>query len=194
MIFRLAQKKDAWQIAEIHQQEIKKGFLSTLNNNFLTKIYSAIIGSKYSFCVIAEKDQKIRGFIAGVTDFNSFYLYFLKRYFFSAIVLIFPKIFNFKNIKKIFEVLFYPQKEENLPEAELLSMALSKDFQGKGIAGLMFNKFISEMKNRKINSFKVLVGSSLSPAIRFYEKNGFKFLKETRVHENVSRIYIYQLK
>ena len=193
MIFRLAQKKDARRIAEIHKQEIKKGFLCTLNNNLLTKIYSAIIDSRYSFCVVAEENQDVKGFIAGVINLNDFYFYFLKRYFFSAIILIFPEMLNLKNIKKILEILFYSQKEESLPEAELLSMALTKDFQGKGIAGPMFDKFISEMKDKKISVFKVLVGNILSPAIKFYEKNGFKFVKETKVHENVSRIYIYHL-
>ena len=47
---------------------------------------------------------------------------------------------------------------------------------------------------KNIKFFKVLVGKELKPAIGFYEKNGFKFLKNTKVHGNkTSRIYIYNV-
>jgi len=195
MIFRLAQKKDTWQIVKIHQREIKKGFLSTLSNNFLTKIYSAIVGSKHSFCVIAEEDQEIKGFIAGATDLNDFYLYFLKRHFLSVFFFLSPSIFNFRKVKKVFEALFYPNKEKELAVAELLTIAVKSQFRGKGIAGQMLERFISEMKNREVDIFKVVVGEVLLPAIKFYEKKGFKFVKNINIHkDNVSRIYIYQIK
>ena len=195
MIFRLAEKKDAWQIAEIHQREIKKGFLRTLSNKFLAKIYLAIVSSKYSFCIIAEEDQEIKGFVAGITNLSAFRLYFLKRYFFSVLFSFFPLIFNFRKIKKLFEVLFYPKKEKELTAAELLTIAVKSEFRGKGIAGQMLERFISEMKNREVDSFKVIVGEVLLSAVKFYEKSGFKFVKNINVHkDNVSRVYIYQIK
>ncbi len=194
MIFRLAKKEEARQIAEIHKQEIKKGFLSSLNIFFLTTLYSAIIKSTSSFCVVAEEGGRVIGFIAGSKNLKEFYRYFLKRYFIQAIFILLPQVFNLQKLRKIFEALFYPQKEKDLPEAELLTIAVKKDYQGQGIAGQMLFKFIVEMKNRKVKIFKVLVGSELEPAVKFYKKNGFEFVKDINVHKNqVSHVYIYDL-
>ena len=194
MIFCLADKNDALAIAQIHKNEIHKGFLSTLKLVFLKNLYSAIIESEYSFCIIAKEENAVVGFMSGVTNINKLYSYFLKKYFFQSVVLILQKIFSISFLRKIFETLLYPVKEKKLPHAELLTMAVSYQFQGQGIAGKMFSEFISEMKKRNIKSFKVLVGEELSPAIHFYEKNGFSFLKQVSVHSNkISRIYIYNL-
>ncbi|MCK4454163.1 GNAT family N-acetyltransferase [Candidatus Parcubacteria bacterium] len=194
MKIRLAEKKEAEQIAEIHKTEIKKGFLSSLRGPFLTNLYSAIIESEFSFCVVSEKDGRVVGFIAGVLDINKFYGYFLKKYFFQSVLMLLPQIFNFKKLKKIFESLFYPKKENNLPKAELLTIAVKKEFQGQGIAKQMFEKFVSEIKNRKVGIFKVIVGEELKPAIKFYEKNGFQFLKKISIHnKQASRVYVYPI-
>lgn len=191
----LAEKKDALAIAQIHKTEISQGFLSTLHISFLENVYSAIIESDASFCVVAKENDRVAGFICGVTDLKKFYAYFLKNYFFSSIVLLFRKFFSIQAIKKMIETLFYPVKEQELPLAELLTMAVSKQFQGQGIALKMFAEFLVQMKTRNIQEFKVLVGEELKPAIHFYEKNGFTFLKETSIHDNKkSRIYVYHLK
>lgn len=183
----LAEKKDASKIAKIHKQEIEKGFLSSLPAVFLEKLYVAIIEN--DFCIVAKEGGEITGFIAGTKNIKKLYAHFLKKYFFYSIIFLLPKIFS---AKKIVETLFYPKNEDI--KAELLTIAVKKEFQGQGVAKKMFEVFVSEMKNRDVSIFKVLVGEELLPAISFYEKNGFAFLKETEVHKgHKSRIYIYKL-
>ena len=206
MIFQLAKQNEAGQIAEIHKKEIKSGFLSTLKKPFLTKLYSAIIRSPYSFCLIAKEGEKVIGFVSGVTNVDRLYLYFLSRYFFHSTVALLPRAFSFVGLKKILETLFYPirkighfvkkgSKKGKLPKAELLSIAIDKDFQRQGIGGKLIKEFISEMKKRKIPDFKVIVGGNLKPAINFYEKNGFEFAKKIKIHDNqLSRVYVYYVK
>jgi ribosomal protein S18 acetylase RimI-like enzyme len=174
---------------------IKKGFLSSLKLAFSKNLYLSIIESEYSFCIVAKENDAVVGFISGVTDINKLYFYFLKKYFFQLVVLILQKIFSISFIKKVFEILFYPVKEKKLPHAELLTMAVASQFQGQGVAGKMFLEFILEMKKRNVENFKVLVGEELTPAIHFYEGNGFTFLKNTTVHKGKSsRIYTYKTK
>ncbi|GAI01963.1 unnamed protein product [marine sediment metagenome] len=195
MIIRLAQKNESWQIAEIHKKEIKKGFLSSLKKSFLEKLYSAIIESQFSFCIVAQEKDQVIGFVAGTTNIDKLYSYFLKKYFFQSVFVLLPKIFSFKSLKKIFETLFYPQKEKKLPKAEFLTIALKKGFQGQEIGSQMLQKFILEMKSKKVEVFKVIVGEELKPAIKFYEKNGFQFLKNITIHgEQPSRVYIYEVR
>lgn len=189
MEYLLAQKKYAKEIARIHKQEIVGGFLSSLPLSFLEKVYICIIEN--DFCVVAKERGEVLGFIAGTIDIKKLYKYFFRKYFFVSLIMLLPKILN---IKKIFETLFYPKKESNLPEAELLTIAIKKEFKGQGVAGKILEIFILEMRKRNIKEFKVLVGSELNNAIKFYEKSGFKFMKETSVHNNEkSLIYIYDL-
>src|SRR3989338_3905865 len=177
MIIRLAEKDDIEQIADIHQKEINKGFLSGIGSGFLEKVYLAIIKSKISFCVVDEENGKITGFIAGAVNLDKFFRYFFKNHFFTAFFSL------------------YPKKGNSLPEAELLTIAVINEFQGQGIAVQMLARFIYEMKNRKIGSFKVIVGESLTPAIKFYEKSGFRFVKNINIHGNyISRVYAYYIK
>jgi ribosomal protein S18 acetylase RimI-like enzyme len=195
MIIRLAEKEDVSQIVEIHREEIKSGFLSSLNGDILARIYLSAIESKNNFCIVAEENKEIIGFIAGTINIDKFYSNFIKKYFFSAVFALLPQIFNFRKLKKIIEVLIYPAKERHSPEAELLAVAVKKYFRGQGIAQQMLDKFISEMKNKRINDFKVVVGEKLLPAIKFYEKSGFKFLRNINIHKNDnSRVYVYSIR
>lgn len=205
MTIELAQQKEAEEIAEIHKKEISFGFLSTLKKSFLTKLYSAVIRSSYSFCLVAKEKEKVIGFVSGVTNVDRLYLYFLRRYFFHSVVVLLPQAFNFKNLRKILETLFYPirkignffkkgTKKEKLPKAELLSIAIDKNFQRQGLGGELIKGFISEMKKRKVKEFKVIVGENLRPAINFYKKHGFGWVKNITIHKKQpSRVYIYKL-
>ncbi len=192
MNITLAQSQDAPAIANIHKTEISGGFLSSLPEAFLEKFYEAIILSPVSFCVVAKENNQVVGFVAGTTDISTFYRYFFTHYFFQSFFIVLPKLFS--SFKKIAETLLYPTKEKALPKAELLTIAVKKEFQGRGIAGQMFKEFTAEMRKRNIKEFKVLVGANLPQAIHFYEKNGFRFVKNTSVHgKAVSKIYVYTL-
>src|SRR3989344_7596260 len=144
MIFCLAKKEDALKIAQIHKTEISGGFLSSLSPAFLKRFYLALIESQSSFCVVAKEGNMVVGFIAGVSNMNKFYAYFLKNYFFQSFFILLPKIFS--SFKKLFESFLYPKKEQSLPKAELLTIAITKEFQGKGIGSMILPVFISEMK------------------------------------------------
>ncbi len=106
-----------------------------------------------------------------------------------------PKIFKISILKKIKETLKYKNtNKNNLSQAELLSIAIAKKFQGQGIAQILLAEFIKEMKKRKVNQFKVMVGEKLPRAIAFYEKMGFKFFSKKSIHQGQpSKIYIYDL-
>lgn len=194
MIIRLAKSEEARDIAVIHKSEIGGGFLSSLPVSFLANLYQAIIESGGGFCVAAEENGKIVGFIAGTADVKGLYRYFFRNYFFSSTFILAKKVFGLKFIRRVLENIFYPVKEKDLPPAELLTMAVEKDFRGRGIALEMFARFKEEMKQKNVSIFKVLVGEELKPAISFYEKSGFSFLKSASLHgKDISRIYTYDL-
>lgn len=195
MIVRLANKKDCVQVAEIHFQEIKHGFLNQLGKKFLTYFYVAMTDSSSAFLVVAEENNSIIGFISGCINLKKFYKDFVKKYTFKTFLIFLKKIFSFSIFKKVVEIIKYSQKEEkDLPQSELLSVAVVNDYQGQGTAQKLLERFVSEMKIKNINKFKVIVGEDLIQANKFYLKNGFKFHSKDAVHKDTpSNIYIYKI-
>jgi len=193
MKVRLANKKDCSKVAKIHFQEIKSGFLNQLGEKFLGYFYEAMVDSSNAFLAVAEDSGSIVGFVSGSTNLNKFYKEFVKKYTLRSLFVFLKRIFNIGIFKKAFETMKYSRKKEDLPE--LLSIAISREFQGRGIGQILLERFISEMKKRSINKFKVIVGENLVGANKFYKKNGFEFHSKNYVHKNKpSNIYIYKIK
>ena len=194
MDIRMGQKQDAVIFARLHKQEISQGFLSTLPTAFLQQLYEAILTFPGGVVVAACEGTKVIGFVAGVSSASDFYRYFFRNYMISGFFVLLKRLGNIGTIRRIIEVLLYPKKEHHVSEAELLTIAVAHEHQGKGVAGKMLPVFVEGMKQQHITTFKVLVGEELAHAIRFYEKSGFQFLRNTSVHGNkVSRVYIYDI-
>lgn len=191
MNIRLAIPEDATAVASLHQQEISSGFFSSLPRMFLAKFYEGIIRYPGGFCVVAEDGGRVVGFIAGVTSIHAFSGFFLRHFFFVAVFLL-PRMIGISTIQKLFESLRYSRREDDLPKAELLTMAVAKNLQGRGVAKEMFAMFLGEMRARRVRTFRVLVGEKLQGAIAWYEKQGFRLAENTSVHgKERSRIYLY---
>jgi len=193
MNIRLASREHASAVTSLHQQEISSGFLSSLPRTFLAKFYEGIIRYPGGFCVVAEDGDRVVGFIAGITDMRAFSGFFLRNFFFTAAFLL-PRMVGISTIKKLFESLRYSQHQDDLPKAELLTMAVARDFQGRGVAREMLVLFLEEMKKRDVRVFRVLVGEKLQKAVAWYEKQGFHLAKSVSVHgKERSRIYVYAI-
>ncbi len=196
MNIRLAKPEEAPRVAQIHYNEINQGFLRQIGLKFLSLLYLAMIKSSSAFVVVAEENNKIYGFIGGCTNVSSFYKEFLRNYFWRIFLILFTKIFSFNVLGKIVEDMLYPTRKEEriLPQAELLVIAVKKESQGRGLAVLMFDLFLAEMRKKQIRNFKVIVGEQLKPAVKFYEKVGFKLHSNIIVHQGESsRVYVYTL-
>ncbi len=182
------------KIAFLHREYIKTGFLSSLGLPFLTLMYHTMGNSNNAFCVVAKDNNKIIGFSSGTISVGTFYKDFLKRNFIRASMILLPKFFNVRFPKKMFETLFYPaMKEQSLPRSELLSIVVDKNYRGRGIAQELFRKLEEEFRSRNIKEFKVVVGSKLITACKFYEKMGGFFSTEIEVHKGEkSRVYVWQ--
>ncbi|MDZ4232092.1 MAG: GNAT family N-acetyltransferase [Candidatus Pacearchaeota archaeon] len=190
----MAQSKDAETVAELHRTEIATGFLSSLPQRFLVRFYKELITSDSSFCVVAEEQGGVVGFASGSTNPSSFSRSLLLHSFFFAVRVLLPQMLNPLRLKRMFESLLYPQKMKEGPKAELFSIAVGKEFQGKGAAPAMLHEFAKEMKRRGVRRFKLAVGRDLKRAIAFYEKSGFQLLSEVKVHGNaVSLVYVYDI-
>lgn len=192
---RFKEDREVEQIAALHQRYLNKGFLSSLGMPFLKLMYQLMNNSHNAFYLIEEEDEKIVGFISGAISVRGFYKEFFKKNILREAVNLLPKLINPVTLRKTLETLFYPLKKENdLPDAELLSIVVEEHYQGKGVGRKLFMKLVNEFKKLGVFRFKVVVGSNLIDACRFYEKMGGVFFSETEVHKGEkSRIYKWDL-
>ncbi len=178
----------------IHRIEISRGFLSSLGDNALALLFSHALESRFGRLLIAKNalSGQIVGFLLGTIDTGAFYKDFLCRKFFKAIFVIAPKLLSFEKVRKVFETLFYPTKEElkALPKPELLDIAVLKEYQGTGVAQLLFQEFTKKLYAIGIDRFKITTGESLVEARRFYEKLGAKKVSEVEVHKG-QKTWVY---
>ena len=182
----------AREVAQLHIQCISTGFISSLGLNFVTSLYESIAQSESCFGCVAQKDQQVIGFVAFTSDLNSLYRSVIKNKGFRFALLLTKKMFSWKNVKKIFQTLFYPRrvKQLDLPPAELLSVAVAPDQQGQGIANQLIQNGLQQCSRHGLNDVKVLVAADNGPANKLYKKNGFELTSQILSHQVLSNLYI----
>lgn len=191
-------KAEIYQAVRIQIQEISQGFLSSLGDKALGLIFQHIANSRWGIVVLAisENENQVLGYVLGTFNSAKLYREFLPEHFFSALMHFLPKMLSFDRIKKATETLLYPAKKQDihLPKTELLDLAVTKEFQGKGLAQELFKKFVEECKSHKIDSFKITTGASLKQAHRFYEKMGAVKCGSFELHRgDLTYIYKYEI-
>ena len=147
----------AEQVAALHVQGIRTGFISSLGLKFVTSLYESIASSESCFGCIAQKDKQVIGFVTFASDMNSLYRSVIKKKGFRFALLLAKNILSWKNIKQIFQTLLYPGKTQkmDLPAAELLAVVVDEKARGRGLARTLIEKGLLQCQNRNIDKVKL---------------------------------------
>lgn len=184
-------KEHASQVARLHISGISAGFISSLGEEFVAALYEAIAESPYGFGFVEEDEGEVAGFIAFTTNLKKLYKTIFLRRGLRFLFILASKLFSFQRIKKILETLFYPGKvAPELPQAELLSIAISETQRGKGIAKKLVFRGLDEAAGRDIGRVKVLVADFNKVANKLYQKTGFELFSHIESHGIKSNIYV----
>ncbi|MEP3225148.1 MAG: GNAT family N-acetyltransferase [Parasphingorhabdus sp.] len=181
--------------AELHVSGLNQGFLSSLGPGIMQLIFLHGAQSKFGSFIVCKRNDTVIGFLLGTLDTGQFYKNFVLKKGIKAGWILLPKIFNFSRLKKIFETLFYPSKNElrDLPRSELMDIVISDQAQGKGIGTALLNKFSDILHDANIAEFKVTTGEQLTEAAKFYKKHGGDFRGTIELHEG-AKIHVYVCK
>ena len=157
------------QVVKIHRQELS-GFLSNLGENFLEKFYRQSLYIPELFTFAIKENEQVLGFMMAATATKSLY----KKIIFTDILgfgIIFLKylITHLNKIPKILQTMAYPGFSYDIPE--LLTIAIAKRQQGKGLGRKLFIKTVEEFRKRGVKNFKISTYARLS-ANEFYKKMG----------------------
>jgi GNAT superfamily N-acetyltransferase len=76
----------------------------------------------------------------------------------------------------------------------LVSIAVDKEYRGTGVAYDLFLAFEEEVRKQGHNCFKIMVGSRLMEAQKFYSKHGATLHSKIKTHgKSESYLYIKEL-
>lgn len=199
MAMRMEIKKaeicNASDLAKLHKICIPTGFLSSLKIQCLDILYKFFI--KNEVVLIAVEKEMIVGFISFSLNTKKMYKKFIIQSSFRLLPYIIDKLFSLTFFNKVLEILKVPfldnKKDTNnlvhLPE--LLSIVVDSKVQAKGIGAMLLDELENQLKKIGVFEYKVVVGSNLEFANKFYKRNGFEFKNKFEFHKgSMSNLYV----
>jgi ribosomal protein S18 acetylase RimI-like enzyme len=185
-------RQHARAAAELHVAGIHAGFISSLGIEFVTALYEALSDRPGSFGFVALIDGRVAGVVALTVNVKRLYQVVLRRSAFRFSVLLCRKMLSLESLKKILETLFYPRRIKNLqlPEAEMLSMAVAPAARFYGLGPQLIRAGFEEYRKRGIREVKILAAESLQPINKMYRLLGFQVRTKIINHGVSSNIYV----
>jgi ribosomal protein S18 acetylase RimI-like enzyme len=184
----VGQSRDLWaRLAQLHQQEIDGGFLSSLGGATLAALYSALASSPEAVLLVAREraSGRILGFICGSIDARLVYRHVLIRRGAMLIPALLPRLFSYHTVWKISETVLYPVRNVNirdLPRAEILNFCVDRSCQRSGVGRALFQALAAQFRKRGVAAMKILTGASQGKAQRFYSSIGAQLAGRMEVH------------
>jgi ribosomal protein S18 acetylase RimI-like enzyme len=180
VVIRRAERSDAGRLAELHATRIVEGFLPRLGPRFLSRLYRRLVVSPDGFAVVAVRDTRVVGFAAGATDLGRVYRSFVVHDGLIAGLGAAPRIV--RSWRSVLETLRYPGSIDDLPEAEILSVAVDGEAAGRGIGRMLLSASLDELTRRGARGAKVVAGADNRAALALYLQAGFAVRKRIEVH------------
>ena len=179
---RPALPTEASAIAQLHIESITTGFLASLGLRPLSALYEGLIADPRSLVLVSvDKGGSPIGFIAGSRHVGRTYRRVLARHGWRIALAALPAFIRSPSrIGKAFETVRYPGSDDaSLPEAELLSMAVSEGRRSTGVGETLVGGLLNELAAPAV---RVVVGMDNAGARRFYRRVGFEPVQQLSVH------------
>lgn len=177
---------DVATLARLHTGSMPTAFLPTLGTRFLARLYRSLVEDAEAIVLVAEDDRGIVGFVTGVLAVGAFYRRFIRRHWMGAGLDALPRLLRPATAARLIETVRYPDATTDLPDAELLSIAVEAERRGGGVGASLVEALTLAFRERGVTEFRVVVGTENVGANRFYEHHRFRAAGETVVHEGVT--------
>lgn len=199
-------------VAQLHARCIVTGFLSTLGDRFLARLYRAIAEDAESIVLVALRPAPLEGpavvgFIAGTRNTRAMYLRILRANWLAFSLLLLPRAFSPRVLKYILETMAYGRRSEaesqranSGTDAELLSVAVDPDARGLGIGRELVREFEQWLDGSAqgketakdeppATRYKVVTSAADTASNAFYRSCGFTLASTFRHHGNEMNEY-----
>lgn len=192
MTVRDATPGEAGIVAGLHA-EITTGFLPTLGAPFLTRLYTALIAWPEGDVLVADRDGRVRGFVASVENTGAFYKHFAVRHGVIAGFLVLPRLVRPSVAKRIWETFRYGTDGDGVEvAAELFAVATASAARSEGVGTALLNAATDRYRQRGLTEVQVVVAADNEASLAAHRKAGFVDRSTTEVHAGeLSRVLVW---
>ncbi len=184
-VVRPARRSDARAIARLHIATMPTAFLPWLGARFLTQLHAGLIGDRAATVFVAERGGEVLGFASGVPSLGAFYRRFAFRRGVRAALAAAPRLRDASVRARAGETARYPGRRADLPDAELLAIAVDERARGTGAGRALAGAVLSGLARRGADRCKAVVGADNDGANAFYAALGFERVGTIAVHDGV---------
>jgi ribosomal protein S18 acetylase RimI-like enzyme len=200
---RVATKDDVPAVAALHCTAIREGFLSTLGDRFLSRLYTRIVASPHGFLLVADgrppaQGAGLAGFVAGSADIGRLYREFLWRDGLSValssgarLMRSFPRVVEtLRHATAEVPARFEPplSHEMQRPETELLALAVDGAARRQGIGASLVQAFLAAARAEGSATARVVVAAENRSAIELYGRAGFCESNRMELHRGTESL------
>lgn len=178
---RAATDADLDRVAALHASRISEGFLSSLGPAFLRRLYRRVLRSPDGFVIVAVVDGRVAGFAAGIGDLGALYRRFVVHDGLVAGLAALGRLV--RTVPRVIETLRYPAATGDLPDAEILAVAVAAEAGGRGIGRGLVAAALDEFGARRVTTAKVVTTADNASALAMYQACGFVPATDVEVHE-----------
>lgn len=183
---RPARRSDAGALARLHRAAMPDAFLPNLGNGFLSLLYRSLAADRDGVLLVAENHEGVVGFAGGVTSVDGFYRHFALGYGPVALAAALPSLIRPRTLRRVLETARYPAAATNLPDSELLSIAVEPGSRASGVGRALAEGIVSGLATKGVGSLKVVVSAANEGANRFYQRVGFRQAARLCVHQGTT--------
>jgi GNAT superfamily N-acetyltransferase len=179
LVIRPLRPSEVHEMAQVHVGSFRGFYLTQLGPRFLAAYYRLMTTDPGGICIGAFRGSKLVGFVAGFQDPHGFYARVRRAAVelglaaLPALMRRPPLAFRFVNNYRLTRrVLAMPQPGRAC--AELASLAVCGDEQGRGIGGRLVRAFVEEAQGSGVLVVKLTTDTNGNDAVnRFYVRTGF---------------------
>jgi len=183
---RPARPQDAAAMARLHRDSMPTAFLPTLGHGFLRRLYRSMAGDAGVVAIVAEDRGRVAGFVTAAASVSAFYRRFARREGIAAVLAAAPHLSRPSVLRRAIETARYPGSLEGLPEAELLSIAVTRSRRSAGVGTALVEGTRRELARMGVAECRVVVGADNRGANGFYERLGCRLQGATSVHRGAA--------
>jgi glycosyltransferase involved in cell wall biosynthesis/ribosomal protein S18 acetylase RimI-like enzyme len=179
---RRARPSDAAAIARLHREGLADSFLPLLGDPFLRQLYRALAVDRDALSLVAENGAGVVGFATGVLSVKGFYRRFALRRGLPAAVAAAPALARAGVRRRLRETVRYPEQASDLPDAELLAIAVAPGLRSRGVGRALALGVVRGLAARGADQVKVVAAQDNGAATSFYSRLGFTHRRPISVH------------
>jgi len=183
---RRARPWDAAAIARLHREGLPESFLPVLGDGFLRHVYRALATDPDAVSLVADNGEGVVGFAAGALSVGAFYRRFALRHGVAALASAAPRLVRPDVLRRLTETARYPRQVGDLPEAELLAIAVAPGARSGGVGRALARGVVDGLAARGADRVKVVAAQDNDGATSFYARLGFTKLGRITVHRGRS--------